>query len=160
MASEPSFRPATEQDGNDLEALERDVWDVSTAPDPSYEGPVFGVRIPYANVIVAALDERVVGYVALGRRTPFAANAHVGLVRSLAVAPTVRRRGVARGLLERAVQTARSSGQSTLRLTVMGSNAAALALYLSAGFVECGRFVGEFRVGDQLVDDVLLSKLL
>ena len=155
-----AYRPATELDGEALEELERDTWDASNAPSPSYDGPVFGVRIPYANVIVATLDERVVGYVALGRRTAFATNAHVALVRSIAVAGAARRRGIAQGLLEQASGSARRSGQTTLRLTVMGSNEAALALYRKLGFVECGRFVDEFRVGDQRVDDVLMTKQL
>ena len=154
------FRHAGEQDATALEALERDTWDASTSPSPSYEGPVFGVRIPFASVLVATLDESIVGYVALGRRTAFSSNAHVGLVRSLVVASAARRRGIGLALLERAFARARASGQTTLRLTVMASNAAALALYRRAGFVECGRFQGEFRIGEQLVDDVLLSKSL
>jgi len=53
---------------------------------------------------------------------------------NLAVEPSERRRGVARRLLERALDSAASSDESTWFLEVRESNSAAIALYRSLGF--------------------------
>jgi [ribosomal protein S18]-alanine N-acetyltransferase len=58
---------------------------------------------------------------------------------TLAVEPRVRRRGVARALLTKALAEARSRGARSVLLEVSVSNAAARALYGHAGFVEVGR---------------------
>lgn len=58
---------------------------------------------------------------------------------TLAVAPDARRRGRGGALLHAAVAHARRSGAARLFLEVSTKNAAALALYVSAGFREIGR---------------------
>jgi ribosomal-protein-alanine N-acetyltransferase len=60
-------------------------------------------------------------------------------VLTLAVAPEVRRQGVARALLEGAMEAAREQAARTMVLEVAIGNAAARALYGRAGFVEAGR---------------------
>jgi ribosomal-protein-alanine N-acetyltransferase len=60
-------------------------------------------------------------------------------VLTLAVAPEVRRQGVAGALLAAAMATAREQAARTMVLEVAIGNAAARALYERAGFVEAGR---------------------
>ena len=58
---------------------------------------------------------------------------------TLAVAPDMRRRGTGRTLVLRAASHAEARGARTIFLEVGDSNAAARALYKSAGFREVGR---------------------
>ncbi len=58
---------------------------------------------------------------------------------NLTVAPSVRRRGLARLLLQRFVDDARQRGAEQCFLEVRVSNAAAIALYAQAGFVPVAR---------------------
>jgi len=60
-------------------------------------------------------------------------------VLTLAVAPAVRRQGVAGALLAGAMAAAREQGARTMVLEVAIGNTAARALYERAGFVEAGR---------------------
>ena len=60
-------------------------------------------------------------------------------VLTLAVAPEVRRQGVARALLEGAMAAAREQAARTMVLEVAIGNTAARGLYERAGFVEAGR---------------------
>jgi ribosomal protein S18 acetylase RimI-like enzyme len=158
--SDVTVRTANEEDSEQLEHLEREAWSSESSPNPLYEGPVFGKRIPFADVIVASSGGTLIGYIAIGRRTPFASNAHVGVVRSIVVAAGQKRAGIGKRLLAEAEREARRRGFKALRLTVMASNVAARGLYVSAGFSELGRYPAEFRVGDAWVDDVFMGKLL
>jgi len=52
------------------------------------------------------------------------------------VAPTHRRRGIGRALLEEAIGWARTNGKTALTLRVFPDNDAARTLYFAAGFVD------------------------
>ena len=60
-------------------------------------------------------------------------------VLTLAVVPSLRRQGVGRSLLDRAMTEAASRGAAAILLEVATENAAARALYASAGFAVIGR---------------------
>ncbi|WP_250033168.1 GNAT family N-acetyltransferase [Paractinoplanes maris] len=60
------------------------------------------------------------------------------LVRDLFVPPRARRRGVARALLTHVAEAARAAGARRVSLQTESDNAAALALYASAGFGPVG----------------------
>ncbi len=85
---------------------------------------------PCAHFLVAESGGTVVGYLGCHHI------ADEGFIANVAVHPTARRQGVARAL----VQTAIEQGASLSRLTleVRSSNAAAIALYHSLGFVHDG----------------------
>jgi ribosomal-protein-alanine N-acetyltransferase len=79
---------------------------------------------------LVAVDERgrVVAYA-------LAAQAHGEVeIRSLAVAPAWRRRGLARRLLHALLETQREAGASDVLLEVRSSNLAARRLYAASGF--------------------------
>lgn len=152
------LRIAQSSDAEALEGLEREAWSVESSPNPEYAGPVFGHRIPIEDVIVACSGTKLLGYVALGRRTPFASNSHIAVLRAIVVAHELQRRGIGHRLLLEAEQEARRRGYRALRLTVMGTNHRARALYLRSGWSELGRYPNEFRVGDGYVDDIFLGK--
>ena len=161
MSSDPIlFRTAEPADGEALERLEREAWNEHNTPEPDRSGVVFGVRIPFADTIVACSGARIVGYVAIGQRTPFASNRHIGLVRAIVVDPRARRAGIGFGLLAHAEREGSARGFEALRLTVMATNDQALALYRKAGWSELGRYPDEFHVGGRSIDDVLMGKRL
>lgn len=64
---------------------------------------------------------------------------------TLAVAPNVRRRGIARALLEQATVSAKASGASSLFLEVSTDNTAAIGLYTTFGFEEVARRKGYYK---------------
>lgn len=66
-------------------------------------------------------------------------------VLTIAVAPSHRRRGLGRQLLDAAVAAATARGATTVWLEVRASNRAARAMYASAGFVAAGVRRGYYR---------------
>ena len=63
-------------------------------------------------------------------------------------------------LLAAAYEQARARGASKLSLRVLATNTAACALYQSAGFQIEGVLRGEFRIGDDDVDDIVMARYL
>lgn len=78
---------------------------------------------------------------------------------TLAVLPEARRRGLGRRLVERFLYQARLRGAERAFLEVSAENAAAVALYESAGFVPAGRRKGYYRPpGAPAVDALVLQR--
>jgi len=70
--------------------------------------------------------------------------ADYGEVKRMYVAPAARGAGLGRAILARIESEARREGLQVLRLETGNRQAEALALYRSAGYVDCGPF-GEYR---------------
>jgi ribosomal-protein-alanine N-acetyltransferase len=98
-------------------------------------------------------DGRIVGYICLWE---VADELHVT---NVAVHPDLRRRGIARALLESVFARARAGGIRMVMLEVRPSNAEALALYESFGFRVVGRRRGYYydTGEDALVMEALVS---
>lgn len=80
---------------------------------------------------------------------------------TLAVLPEARRLGLGRRLVTRFLYQARLRGAGQAFLEVSAENAAAIALYESAGFVGAGRRRGYYHVdGDRAVDALVLRREL
>jgi ribosomal protein S18 acetylase RimI-like enzyme len=123
----------------------------------SRAGPNAGAR---QLLVAESAAGRIVGYIGLQPTSRLASTAHVRQVNGLAVAPDARRSGIARALLEAAIEHARARGVRRLTLRVLAPNAPARALYASFGFVEEGVLRGEFLIGGREVDDVLMARSL
>jgi ribosomal protein S18 acetylase RimI-like enzyme len=94
------------------------------------------VRAGTRRVVVARLDQRIVGTVQLDLGTP-PNQQHRAEVTKLLVHPAARRRGIARALMIALEGIARSEGRSLLTLdTVTGSNGE--LLYRSLDFIAVG----------------------
>lgn len=78
---------------------------------------------------------------------------------TVAVRPALRRRGVARALLEAAVGAARAAGAQTLFLEVACDNTPAIGLYQAAGFGQAGRRPGYYHRAGQPATDALIFSL-
>lgn len=77
-------------------------------------------------------------------------------IHNLAVAPEIRRHGLARRLLGLALQTAARKGARVVHLEVRASNAAARALYRAMGFRDVGQRAAYYSA--PVEDAVLLSR--
>lgn len=75
---------------------------------------------------------------------------------TLAVRPALRGQGHGTALLRNAINTARDNGADTMILEVEATNAAAIALYHSAGFTETGRRAGYYAHPDKPAGDAIL----
>lgn len=128
-------RPATPADAPALAALERvaftDPWSAASLRDLVASSSAFGFVAEDAGVVV--------GY-GLGR-----AVVDEGEVLNLAVAPSHRRRGIARALLALLLDRFDAHPVREVFLEVRESNLPALELYRRQGFVPVGRREGYYR---------------
>jgi ribosomal-protein-alanine N-acetyltransferase len=142
---EVTFRPAHEQDLDDIAAIERAVFN-----DPwsrrSFADLVNARRVLF---LVAAEANTVVGYAIVllsGVESELA---------NLAVSRAMQNQGLGRRLLEQACFEARARGSEEMFLEVRASNAAAIHLYTSAGFEAVGRRV---RYYARPIEDAIVMK--
>ena len=87
---------------------------------------------PIAVYFAAMRGEEVAGYAGMHNILG------EGHITNLAVSPALRRRGIARALLDTLVACAREHGLCLLTLEVRASNTAAIALYGGLGFAPAG----------------------
>jgi ribosomal protein S18 acetylase RimI-like enzyme len=106
---------------------------------------------------VALAGDEVVGWcdIVPATREGFYHCGHLGM----GVLPAWRGQGIGRRLLERTVAWARDSGLERIELEVYASNAPAILLYRSSGFVTEGVKKGARKI-DDTVDDVIEMVLL
>ncbi len=98
----------------------------------------------------------LIGVVSVGREQG-AKECHVGFVRGMIVAPEARGIGVGRALLDAALRQAFAwPGVEQLVLSVTASNAAAVQLYRSAGFVEVGRMPRALQIDGDYFDELIM----
>jgi RimJ/RimL family protein N-acetyltransferase len=116
--------------------------------EPSPAGVVFG----------AFEDGRLVGMAGLARERPRKLS-HKAVIWGVYVAPTCRKRGAGRGLLEAALEHA--AGLPGLRQVNLGANAAnpaSIALYRSVGFEPFGVEKGFLLVDGVLHDEIHMAR--
>lgn len=115
-------------------------------------------RSPAAVVLLAEDDGVVVGRLSASRDT-HPSSAHVADV-GLMVAASHRRRGVATELMRAAEDWAGDAQIRKLELHVFPHNAPAIALYERLGYEREGLRRAQYRRGDELVDALLMAKVL
>ena len=94
---------------------------------------------PLSLWLVAVEEDAVVGYV--GSQTVMGETDMM----NVAVHPDHRRRGIARSLIDGLAQALKDRESHSLTLEVRASNAPAIALYESLGFLEAGRRRNYYR---------------
>jgi len=156
----PAIRKAEPSDRDRLIALDSEVWDASNTPRDPRPSVFSRVHFEEGRILVAVEGGELLGYVWIGRRTPFESNAHVRVIRSIAVSKAARRVGLATRLLQAAEARMREAGARKSSLTVLSTNAGAIALYERNGYRLEGRLHGEYLLNDALVDDLHFAKLL
>lgn len=156
-----TIRTATAADGPAVLRIDRLTHDTASSPGP---GPAADAdpweRQDPEDALLAEVDGDVVGYLLLGRSTSLDSNAHVLMVKGLAVDPDASGRGVGRALLRAGVDEAVRRRARRLTLRVLGHNDVARRLYESEGFEVEGVLRGEFVLDGCEVDDVLMARRL
>lgn len=100
--------------------------------------------------MVAVLGEEVVGFAGMQQVLD------EGYITNIAVAESCRRKGLGRAMLGALIDHCRESGASFLTLEVRQSNAPAIALYESMGFLPEGRRKNFYRQPTE--DAILMTK--
>jgi RimJ/RimL family protein N-acetyltransferase len=108
--------------------------------------------------IIGALDGgRLVGITGVIRE-PWIKMAHLATIWGVYVAPEHRRRGIARAMVARAIEAARSwPGVARVRLSVSAESPEARRVYESLGFKAWGVEPDVLRVGGRSFDEVYLT---
>ena len=127
-------------------------WIRSPSPErPGARPPSFGRREPPSSFyVVAVQDEEVVGFAGLQQVLD------EGYITNIAVAESCRRQGLGRAMLSALVDHCRENGAAFLTLEVRQSNAAAISLYESMGFLPEGLRKNFYRQPTE--DAILMTK--
>lgn len=136
------LRPATAGDIPVLTALEAALFGDDAWSDASVRGELGG---PGRHAVVAVEGVEVVGYAVTMRGGDLAD------LQRIAVHRDHQRKGIARALLEEVLRQAHGDGADRVLLEVSAVNAAALAFYAAAGFVEIDRRRRYYRDGSDAV---------
>ena len=161
-ASGLKVRLGRPDDETALSRIDRATWSEqsSPAPPPDSGQPFFTMRTRPEDVLVAEREGTVLGWAKIEHPTPFPSTDHVWTITGLAVDPQAQGAGVGRALIEALAEEARSRGARRLTLRVFAPNEVARRLYERCGFEVEGVLRGEFRAGDEYVDDILMAMRL
>lgn len=164
------IRPARPEDGAALSALAARIFtetfgtlyapqDLARFLDETFGPSGLPAQIgdPEYEIRVAEDEAALTGFVKIG---PVAFPGDWGddtiELHQLYVAAEVQGRGVARELMDWALDRARARGYARIVLSVYVDNIRARRFYARYGFAEIGRY--EFRVGDQIDDDRIWAR--
>jgi ribosomal protein S18 acetylase RimI-like enzyme len=166
-----TYRNATPADAAVLDALFDSVFSDTFAhlyrpDDLSAFLSSFGIadweeqlRDPSFAIRIAEIDGVAVGYVKIGpMKLPVEAGDSSMLLDQLYVRTEHHGGGIARELMDWAIEEARHRGADALYLTVFIENARARRFYARYGFEDVGRYA--FMVGEQADEDIILRKRL
>jgi ribosomal-protein-alanine acetyltransferase len=126
-----SIRPAVADDLEALVEIEQRCFESDRLSRRSFR---HFLASDTAECLVAEENGRLLGYALV----LFHGRTALARLYSMAVAPEQRGRGLGRALLQAAEAAALDGGAAVMRLEVNPSNAAAVALYRSAGYVDFG----------------------
>ena len=123
----------------------------ATQPIGFWEGRLAGS----AHWLGAEADGELAGLtvVSLNSRMKLAHNGEVGAVY---VRDKFHRRGIARALMQSAMEYLEANGASYATLNVTASNDAARKLYESLGFTVCGQLEGELKVDGRFHSELMM----
>lgn len=165
----PEVRPATEADlpvitrlFNALIPVDATAWREHLADAPEMAGWWAQQVAAGHPVLVAVVDERVVGYATWttfrgGDRLP---GYRATVEHTIHVAADAHGRGVGRALLEALVTEARERGLHVLVGAIDSGNTGSLAFHHALGFTEVGRMPEVGRKFDRWLDLVLVQRIL
>jgi len=87
---------------------------------------------------------------------------HVVTLETLAIAPSEMGSGLARTMIEDAIESMRANGVSRVELMVEADNARGIAFYRKLGFEQEGRLRAAYKRADQpdYVDEILMARLI
>ena len=124
-----------------IEILLRDLMDaVGNTDNKDIDNALSNCRRmiddPNSHILLARLEDDVVGFVNLTTRTTILHNAPSGLIDELVVAKAYRGRGIGKLLIEAAMNKCRDLGCCEVEVSTEMTNEKARAFYKSCGFEE------------------------
>ena len=123
---------------NDAVAKTTAIWNDGFADLENRRQWYEGRRRLHYPVLVATLDDAVIGYGSLGDFRAFDGYRFT-VENSVYVAETARRRGAASALLAALIERARAIGKHVMVAGIAGENAISIRLHAKHGFVETAR---------------------
>ena len=163
------IRRMTESDAEQFANLRRAVTADNPVPmglslEEELTRPIEGFRaqlsFPEPNASFGAfVGEELVGSAAVAWPSKFPSSRHKVNLWGTFVAPTARRRGIGRALVQRAVAHAFANGVRRVNLLVYVPNEPAVNLYRSLGFEHCGREPEAVCLSGSYYDGVHMSLL-
>ena len=141
------MRPAVEEDLPVLVKLEEELFPNSPWPESEFRYELH--ENPFSHLMVTEEDGTIIGYIdwwILYEQAQLA---------NIAVASGARRRGIARAMLEECIRTVTEAGCEYLSLEVRVSNAPAIALYRSFGFLDASIRRNYYENGEDAILMVL-----
>lgn len=109
----------------------------------------------------AFYNNQLVGVVTLLPHTQHEKVRHKGDILAMYVSPASRGKGVGKKLLDMCTSTGRNIELEQLQLSVVASNASALALYETCGFTQYGYESGAIRLENGTYqDEILMAKYI
>jgi ribosomal protein S18 acetylase RimI-like enzyme len=155
------LRAADPDDDRRLAFLDRATWSPTNSPIPLRgESVDFFSSDPVQNVIVADRDGNPVGYVKLRWVTEENTDLTELAISGTAVEPGQQRLGIGSCLVAEVIEEANRRGAVKLTFHVVGTSAAAIALYKSRGFRVAKVRSGAFLIYGVLVDDLVIKRSL
>jgi ribosomal protein S18 acetylase RimI-like enzyme len=151
MRIDLGFRLASRQDATGISALSRDHIEHGLRWNWTAARVVRSIERPTTNVVVAHEHGRLVGFGIMDYADD---TAHLAL---MGVAPTHRRCGVGRALVDWLLACAETAGIPCIRLEARDDNAGGLAFYERLGFERAGRVTGYYG---GVIDAVRLERWL
>jgi ribosomal protein S18 acetylase RimI-like enzyme len=125
----------------------------------SIEGFRTQLSFPEPNAAFGAfVERRLVGCAAVAWPSKFPSSRHKVDLWGVFVSPRLRRGGIGRALVEKAVAHAHAHGARRVNLTVYLPNASAVKLYESLGFVHCGAEPEAICIGGVYYDGLRMSR--
>ncbi len=143
-----------------LEALEMHPEAFSSTFAREHEKPLawFAERLIASDVFGAFIEDELVGIAGFHRQDGTATE-HKAVLWGMYVRHNARRFGIGKRLVD-AVAAHAAERVEQLQLAVVSENAAALRLYVNAGFVEYGREVRGLKQNGRYFDEVLMTLFL
>ncbi|UCG72488.1 MAG: ribosomal protein S18-alanine N-acetyltransferase [Chromatiales bacterium] len=143
----PQLRPMRQEDVPAVAALEQAAYEF-----PWSAGIFRDCLLAGYTAVTLETDHEIVGYAVM---SVAAGEAHL---LNICIAPHLRRRGIARRLLQHMLELAMQSGAERLFLEVRPSNRDAMRLYRAAGFDVIGVRRGYYRAVGGNEDAVVLVR--
>jgi RimJ/RimL family protein N-acetyltransferase len=162
-----SFRTAVPADAHRMVSLLQEiaserVYTAITEPWSAAEQEryLIGLSAREAVQIVEDQNRNLIGYQVLELWAPtLASMAHVGQLGTFIKAGW-RGHGAGRALFGHTRDFAVAHGYGKFVIQVRSGNAAAQSFYRQLGFYECGRLIGQVRIGGVVEDEILMELLL
>ena len=128
-----SIRPATTDDISSMTGLLGELFTIETDFTPDIrrqrQGLADLISDPTANILVATINDEIIGMCTLQTLVSTAEGGLVGIVEDLVVSESYRRKGIGEKLIESIEQIARHKGMRRLQLLTNMENQAALNFY-------------------------------